>query len=1298
MQLASKFRTGSKLVFLASVGLLAGLALVPLPASAVWNGASTGDGYAVGNTYDYNQTTNWVGSTIDDSLAGFILTGNLTLSLDANRTTVATGLNLTYSGAYNLSLLSDSATTRTLTLGGNVVADALDGDQTITIGSASRPVTVSTGSARSVVVGAGDTLLIDGVFAGNSVINKFGPGTLTLSGSTNNDFNTFAVNEGKLFLAKSANQAMDSALTINQTGVVQYTGDSSDMIGTVGVTINQSGQLDFNGKTDTIGSLTINSTSATGDTTPIANSGTGGTLTIGTLGITPLTGYNTTINTGTGTLTLGGTVTFNAAGSGTAQISGKLDLGTATRNFNVNTGGIGAYGDALEDVVIDAAISGAAGVGLTTGGSTGRLVLSGSNAYTGPTSVSVGVLNICHDTALGTAAAGTTVANNAALELQGGISVGAETLSLNGGGAINGGALRNVSGNNSWGGAVTLAAGSRINSDSGTLTIASGNSMTGAYGLTVGGAGDVTINDAIATGAGTLTKDGAGTLTLAGANSYSGYTSLGGGTLKLDYTTQDNTKLSDTTTLTIGKSTVELAGGSHAELVSGTTLNPGASRVIRSSGTSTLQMNTITRNRGGTIDFAADSLATTDTLNTNGILGGWATVGGTTWASNSTNAADGPITAYTGYTVNTATSLGATTANSDMSGAMDTNVAATTSINSIRFNNAAARTITIASGQQLTVSSGGILETADVGANDNLITGGTLTTGGLVGLTVIQNNPSGTLTINSLVTGNGLTKSGPGKLVLGGDDTNTLIQAAYVNGGTVELNKSGTNVAIPHDLFINQTGVVKYTGDSSNMIADNRAVTIYESGQLDFNGKTDTIATLSIYSTGASGNTTPIANSGTGGTLTIGTLGITPLTGYNTLIDTGTGTFTLGGNVTFNAAGSGTAQISGNLDLGGTTRLFTVNDGDALADVVIDAAISGATGVGLTTGSSGRLVLSGNNTYTGVTSVTQGVVNIRHNNALGTTDAGTTVGSTKTLELQGGISVGAETLSLNGNGVNGIGALRNVSGNNSWGGAITLAANYTRINSDSGTLTIGSTIDGNYSLYIGGAGNVTINDAIATTTLTKDGAGTLTLAGANTYTGATSVTAGGLLVTGTITGSTTTVSSGALIGGSGTTAALTVRGDGDLSPGDNSPDQFSVSGNLLLETGANYIVEVVTGDQPGDGSIGYDQVVVTGTVGLTGANLVLDTTWLTDLTVGQQLTIIDNDASDAVVGLFASLTEGAQVLVEGVPYFTISYKGTTGTDNDVVLTSLINYTTIPEPASLAMLALAAAGIVARRRK
>src|SRR5262249_18318094 len=139
----------------------------------------------------------------------------------------------------------------------------------------------------------------------------------------------------------------------------------------------------------------------------------------------------------------------------------------------------------------------------------GTLVLTGANSYTGATTISEGILNIRNDAALGSTAAGTTVASGATLQLQNSITVGDEALSLAGTGFNNNGALENVSGENNWSGPITLAADSRVQTESGTI---------------LGLAGAIT-------GAGALEKTGPGTLGLTGNNSYGGATTVSGGTL-----------------------------------------------------------------------------------------------------------------------------------------------------------------------------------------------------------------------------------------------------------------------------------------------------------------------------------------------------------------------------------------------------------------------------------------------------------------------------------------------------------------------------------------------------------------------------------------------------------------------------------------------------------------------------------------------------------------------------------------------------------------------------------------------
>jgi autotransporter-associated beta strand protein len=917
--------------------------------------------------------------------------------------------------------------------------------------------------------------------------------------------------------------------------LVQYTGDSANMIAdAVAVTIYGAGQLDFNGKSDTIAALTINSAGATNDTTAILNTAGGGTLTFSSLAITPRPGYNTTINSGTGTNKLTGDVDFYPAGSGTVRISGNLHLNNAVRTFRIPNG------EAENDMVIDAVIIGGGTSGGFTKASdfTSRLVLGGSNNFTGPVSINRGILTITNSSALGTASTvliryGDNTGQPGCLELLGDIAVGSLPLTLRSVGPFSFGALRNVSGNNSWGGPITLEEAARtINSEKGTLTLQ--GAISGAtLGLTIGGAGNTTITNGICTTSGTLTKNGSGTLTLSGTNTFTGATTINAGTLVLDYSTQDNSKLSDTAALTLSKGTLTLSGGSHTETNLSTTLNAGSFAITRPLGTSVLAMNAITRNVGSTINFGAADIATTDLVGTgaagNRILGGWATVAGTDWARNTTEGADGSIVAYATYTANTATTLGgSTTDNSDMSFAGGTSVGASTSINSIRFNNATPQTITMGGAALLTVTSGGILETANVVGNANVITGGPATgAGGIaaptVGLTVHQYNSSSTLTIDSVIgnTTPGLTKTGPGTLVLGGGAANTFTGSATVNGGELDLNKSaGTAAAIPVALTINQTGIVKYINAYGDQIGT-VAIAINENGQLDFNGKTDTVGALTIDSTGASGDTCPITNSTpASGNLTVSSLSITPLSGYNTLIPTGSGgTLTLAGNVTFTAAGNGTARISGNLALGsGVGHAIIVADGAAYNDMVIDAVISGATTAYIPKMGTGRLVLSGNNTFDGYVTVNDGILTITHGNALGSAVGDTRVLSGYTLELwhPTGITVAAEPLQLSSVGWNSWGGLRNVSGDNTWGGPVTLGA-ASRINSDSGTLTLTNTLSlATFGLTVGSYGNVTMSGVISGTAgkLTKEGLGKLTLSGANanTFTNLTTITEGTLVL------------------------------------------------------------------------------------------------------------------------------------------------------------------------------------------
>ena len=150
------------------------------------------------------------------------------------------------------------------------------------------------------------------------------------------------------------------------------------------------------------------------------------------------------------------------------------------------------------------------------------------------------------------------------------------------------------------------------------------------------------------------------------------------------------------------------------------------------------------------------------------------------------------------------------------------------------------------------------------------------------------------------------------------------------------------------------------------------------------------------------------------------------------------GNATVSGTVFVNTinytAGSGSFAIeSGTVSVGGSAPSISVN---ASRTLTINITLAGSTD--WSKAGAGTLVLAGANTYTGNTTISAGVLNIRHNNALGATGAGngTTINSGAALQLSNNITI-AETISLNSTGIGGSGGINNLSGSNIISGAIT---------------------------------------------------------------------------------------------------------------------------------------------------------------------------------------------------------------------------------------------------------------------
>lgn len=270
-----------------------------------------------------------------------------------------------------------------------------------------------------------------------------------------------------------------------------------------------------------------------------------------------------------------------------------------------------------------------------------------------------------------------------------------------------------------------------------------------------------------------LAKTGSGNLTLQGTNTYTGTTTVNAGTLRLDYGTNNTTKLSDTAALILGGGTVDLAGasGGHTEVVSATTLTAGTGSYVTRTGANiaTLQLGTITQSTG-TLDVGADGIATTNNTNgATGIVGAWLTVGGADWGFNSTNGTNGPINAYTSYTANITRQSSGTkvipntsTANIRIvegTGGSPANItlaAATTSINTLNQSiNGGNGTATVALAGQ-TLRTDGILQGPTAGGLTIGVSAGsgTLSTTTGSGTLILSNNSANSLTINSVVANN----------------------------------------------------------------------------------------------------------------------------------------------------------------------------------------------------------------------------------------------------------------------------------------------------------------------------------------------------------------------------------------------------------------------------------------------------------------------------------------------------------------------------------------------------------------
>ena len=355
---------------------------------------------------------------------------------------------------------------------------------------------------------------------------------------------------------------------------------------------------------------------------------------------------------------------------------------------------------------------------------------------------------------------------------------------------------------------------------------------------------------------------------------------------------------------------------------------------------------------------------------------------------------------------------------------------------------------------------------------------------------------------DALDTGNG------GKVVVWSDDVTRFAGTVSTRGGANGGN--GGSVETSGRAYLEATGNVDASapaGRAGEWLLDPYDITLSSAASLNgaFAGGVFTptgnsaVASITTIQTSLNGGTSVTINTTGAGTQA------GDITVANAIAKTAGGAATLTLNatnqITFNAGANitsttGALNVALNAGAGGINNLRNVNtNGGALtfnsSGAATQAAGSVISGSGtLVKQNSGILTLTGANTYTGTTTVSAGTLIASSATALGTTAGGVVVTSGATLNING-VAVGAEALTLNGTGDGGNGALTGT-GTASLSGAISLASP-----SSIGATNVGDTLT--FSGIISGAN-----------ALTKLGAGTLVLSGANTYSGATNISAGTL--------------------------------------------------------------------------------------------------------------------------------------------------------------------------------------------
>ncbi|MFM7205139.1 MAG: beta strand repeat-containing protein [Planctomycetaceae bacterium] len=484
-------------------------------------------------------------ASFTDTLSGTLgigavsLGGNSTVSMPVtSRIQSSAAVAITGAGnVLSLSGLAAPGTTYTLLSGASLTNTGSLSLTGAAVGNQSIPLGSSATVGRTTYSFTSTPTALQLVATGSQV-------SLTWTGATNStwDYTTsnWTTGAGSTYFGSGDNGTIGTAaaITVQPSGVVGDAITIANASGTVSLTggsltattlvKSNAGAFSFDtavaagSVTLNAGSLTVNGTGSLISTTLANNAAlifaTTGTQTVAAA----MSGTGSLAVSGGGTLILSGSSTWNgaasiAAGSG-LKISGVIGSGSSTSAI--------ANDGTLECAAAQGVAGAIGGVGGVVKSGAGTITaLSGSNSFTGATTVQSGRLVLGSAWALGTGDAGTTVAAGGSLDLNGQAIAGESlTLSGTGQGGVFPGALVNTDAVNtaSWSGPVTLASAQTY----------------------VGGDGDTTFAGGFG-GSGGLYKMGEGMVTLAAPSSFTGTLFISTGVVQaVDPTTLPNVPLS----------------------------------------------------------------------------------------------------------------------------------------------------------------------------------------------------------------------------------------------------------------------------------------------------------------------------------------------------------------------------------------------------------------------------------------------------------------------------------------------------------------------------------------------------------------------------------------------------------------------------------------------------------------------------------------------------------------------------------------------------------------------------------